>query len=336
MIARFIGGFLGLFLLIQAPAMACPDNQYRDSFGICWPKGPSVRVPTPGEVLSAGERLIRDIARELGKTPDAIRQCAQNIHMCATEILSSPLALPLQAYMDDLYKQGAGRVRPLPSQFIAIVQQHYKVNLNGITYADRIDTKHGMTVAYCDRIFFAKAMSWRTREDIHHVLHELEHTVQCQGRGKGPYLAEYILKGAAEVIRRGHVNIHDMHDYERAADRKADALIDSVYAAWQQSQSAAVAPPPPITNGGMGAITNGGMGPIANACSTPQGACPMGVALQVGSPCNCSGIGGIAQQRPLGGTCATQMGVCPLASPLFQGDRCFCPSLGGPVWGMVN
>lgn len=78
----------------------------------------------------------------------------------------------------------------------------------------------------------------------------------------------------------------------------------------------------------------------ANACSTPRGACVLGVALPVGAPCTCftpqGNFPGQAQLRPPASACFTPAGSCPLGVSLFAGDPCYCPSPVGAIWGQAN
>lgn len=269
---------VGVFLSVSShQALACASHEYEQ----CWrvdlgPLGTAKDckcVPKiGGEVGKAAEAVkptIANLVSEVRKTPQAVNDCIRNVGTCIRDVLAAPLAAPLHAYMDMLYKQSEGRVYPLPPQLIALAQQYYSVNLHGVTYALGINTGHGMTVAYCDRIFFAPSNLnvFQNYQDLHLTLHELEHTVQCQGRGKSTYLAEYILKGAWDMVRSGQVNVHDMHDYEVAASNKADRVAPLI---WQRIQA---------------------MQPHQqwlNYCQTPVGTCQIPANIGVrGSPCYC-------------------------------------------------
>jgi hypothetical protein len=182
-----------------------------------------------GTVRETG-RAVENVARELGKTPQAIQECLTNVTRCTNEIMSSPVALLAQAYIDGLYRQSEGRVQSFSPQWIELTKQYYDVDLNGVTFAENIDTGHGMTLAYCDRIFFTHSGSpWTDKSEMFLTLHEMEHLVQCQKRGRRTFLAEYILKGLVNMAKNGRFNIHDIHEFEVAADAKANNLTDLLW-----------------------------------------------------------------------------------------------------------
>ncbi|GAB3357910.1 MULTISPECIES: hypothetical protein [Giesbergeria] len=196
---------------------------------------------TIGQIGEESKRAVNNIARELGKTPEAIQACLGNIPQCASEIVSAPLVLPVQAYIDGLYRQSEGRTHSFSPEFVALAQQYFSVDLSRITFADDINTGSGMSVSYCDRIFFVRHGNlWQDRSELHHVLHELEHTVQCQNRGKRTYLAEYVLKAGLDVVKKGRFDVHDVHDFEVAAEAKANQVTDIL---WNKIRSGTVAAP---------------------------------------------------------------------------------------------
>lgn len=192
-------------------------------------------------VASEADRTIRNVARELSKSPEAIRECLGNVPRCANEILSAPIAMLAQAYIDNLYRQAENNVFPFSEEFINLAQPYYEVDLRGVTYSDNINTGHGMTVAYCDRIFFNHSGNlWNNKNELNLVLHEIEHLVQCQKRGRRTFLAEYILKGAVDIAKNGRFNIHDIHDFEVSAAAKANNLTDIL---WNKIQNREVPMP---------------------------------------------------------------------------------------------
>lgn len=205
-----------------------------------------------GDICKAGKgainetnRLIQNAARELGKTPEAIQECFGNVPRCVNEIISSPLAIWVQAYIDGLYRQAEGKVMPFSPEFIQLAQPYYDIDLKSVTWADNIDTGHQMTLAFCDRIFFTNNGNlWIDKKELHLVLHEIEHLVQCQKRGKRTFLAEYVLKAAADVVKTRRMNVHDVHDFEESAEAKANQLTDVL---WQKIQSGTVSKPYPKT-----------------------------------------------------------------------------------------
>jgi hypothetical protein len=163
---------------------ACSDNEYEQcALGVCWCM-PTIDG-TVGQVGEEEKRGVNNIARELGQTPQAIQECLGNMQGCATEVLSAPIAIYLQAYLEWLYRQSEGRTKSFSPQFIALFQPYYSIDLRGVTYAEGINTGHGQAVAYCDRIFFIKPGNlWVDKSELHLTLHEIEHLVQCQQRGR--------------------------------------------------------------------------------------------------------------------------------------------------------
>lgn len=237
---------LAIFLSFSSLVFACGADEYES----CWrvdlgPLGEAKDckcLPKVGGVAGqAGEeskRAINNLATELKKTPEAIQSCLNNVPQCANEIVSAPVALAVQAYIEGLYRQSEGRTYSFSPEFMALTQPYFSVDLRGITWANDIDTGTGMSVSYCDRIFFAgHGNLWQDPNELHHVLHELEHTVQCQRRGKRTYLAEYVLKAGLDVVKTGRFNVHDMHDYEVAAEAKSNQLTSLL---WNKIQSRTV------------------------------------------------------------------------------------------------
>lgn len=188
------------------------------------------------------KRLIRNVERELNKTPEAIAACLENVGRCVKEVLSAPIATLVQAYLEGLYRQAEGKTFSFSEEFIEMVQPYYpEIDLDGVAYASDINTGHGMTLAYCDRIFYAgNGNVWRSKAYLHHALHEIEHLVQCQKRGRRVFLTEYILKGLVD-FSHGRWNVHDAHDFERAAEAKADLLTDKL---WKKIKNGEVDIPP--------------------------------------------------------------------------------------------
>lgn len=221
---------LFLNVLFSGEAFPCPKGYSSNDFGMCMPNvGGDVGKIGQG-AINETRRLAENLAREIGKTPEAVQECFSDVRKCVNEIMSAPLALPIQIYVDGLYRQSVGKSYAFSPEFIELAQPHYSVDLRGITWANDIDTGHGMTVAMCDRIFFSgHGNPWSEKAELHHVLHELEHTVQCQGRGQRTYLAEYILKAGLDVVKTGRLNVHDVHDFEVAAERKANSISDGLW-----------------------------------------------------------------------------------------------------------
>lgn len=283
---------------------ACGDAEYESCWRVdlgplgeakdckCLPKGPL------GDVGNVIRDSIDDLAKELQSTPEAVRECVSDIGKCTVNILAAPLAAPIQAYISALYKQSEGKVKSFSPEFISMVQPYYDVDLNGLTYADDMNTGHGMTVAYCDRIFFVgHGNVWKDWNELHLALHELEHTVQCKKRGAQAYLAEYILKAGLDAVKTGRLNVHDVHDYEVAAESKADQLTDVLWAKIEAARALA-------------------------AGSSPSPAAPSSPVIPPAS---------LVQY------CDTPYGTCSIPPTMgYSGARCFCNSVYGQIPGIAR
>lgn len=238
--------FLQIFtlstLIFSTLSLACSSSEYESCWRVdlgplgeakdckCLPKLEGDIAKGVEDAKKETNKFINNLAAEIHKTPEAIHQCFSNLSQCANEIISAPLALPVQAYIDRLYRQSEGKSFGFSEKFIALAQPYYDYDLSVITYADDIDTGSEMTVAYCDRVFFAgHGDLWKNKNELHHVLHELEHIGQCQKRGMRTYLAEYVLKSGVDIVKTGRLNVHDINDYEVAAEAKANTLTDILW-----------------------------------------------------------------------------------------------------------
>jgi len=274
---------------------ACGGNEYEQCWRVnlvfgeakdckCLPKvGGDI-----GKIAEDTKKIINPVISEVRKSPDAIAQCLGDLNNCVVQILAAPLAAPVQMYIDNLYKQSEGRVRAFSPEFIALAQPYFSTDLRGITYADDINTGMGMNVSYCDRIFFiGHGSPWADENELFLMLHELEHTVQCQRRGKSTYLAEYVLKAGMDVLRSGRFDVHDIHDYEIAANAKASQLTGAL---WAKIQSGwAPIPGNGATSAGLPAPQ---MTPLSY-CETQVGNCNISpVMLPAGTPCYCNTMSG--------------------------------------------
>ena len=279
------------FLAFPGMAYSCGDNEYEQCWSVnlvfgtakdckCLPKiGGDV-----GKVAEDVKKTAAPVIEEIRKSPDAVVECLGDVGHCVMQILAAPLAAPVQVYLDGLYKQSEGKLRVFSKEFIALAQPYFDVDLRGITYADDIDTGMDMNVSYCDRIFFiGHGNPWTDKKELRLMLHELEHTIQCQRRGKSVYLAEYVLKAGMDVIKTGRLDVHDVIDYEVAADAKANQLTDKL---WNKIMSGWVPIP------GQPTMSPASLKPLTY-CQTPMGACGISpVMLPAGTSCYCNTMSG--------------------------------------------
>jgi len=130
----------------------------------------------------------------------------------------------VQYYEGHLHGQAAGRWKALPPQLIEAVQAAYSVDLNSVLYAEGMRTSNGDAQTFGRFIYFPTNIDLTDRNSLLWMLHELEHVVQYAGRkDRAAALCEYIAKSVGSGFQ------HDKIDWERAADAKADALIDRAY-----------------------------------------------------------------------------------------------------------
>jgi hypothetical protein len=291
---RIIQWIVLIGVLLSPSAFACSDQETEQCIGpICacvFDPSKVVRSGTDPECRGDLCRFQRDLGREIGRTPQAVQECVENISLCANQVVSAPLATPVKAYLDGLYRQAEGRVKPLPSDFVRLTQPYYDIDLSRITFAENINTGHGMNLAYCDRIFFIESIDpFNNKSDLTLILHEMEHLVQCQKRGRDAFLAEYILKGATEVVKNQRINIHDLHDFEIAADNKANSLADTIWNNMQARDNSSSNHPPPIVK--------------------PTNVFPSGTLMQ---PCGCTGFTSQTEaQEPKCTSGGVVLQVCP-------------------------
>lgn len=116
----------------------------------------------------------------------------------------------------------------LPRALIQDVQRFYRgVNLDNVRFAENVKTINARAVTMGNLIYFRGRIDFRSDHDLWLVLHELEHTVQYRGETRSAKLCEYTLKAFARGLN------HDDIDWERAADRKANYVMDQLYQMWR-------------------------------------------------------------------------------------------------------
>lgn len=159
----------------------------------------------------ATKRFIRDPVGYLAQLPESI--------------VSDVCSAPTQYYEKTLQAEAKDKWKALPQLFIDVAQGAYSVNLSGIKYAEDINTLDGSAQTFGNRIYFPRKIDFRKYNDLHWMLHELEHTVQYSRApyGKAGKLCEY----SAKFMGAGFD--HDRIDMEQAADRKADRAIEYVF-----------------------------------------------------------------------------------------------------------
>lgn len=171
----------------------------------------------------AAKKLFKDPVGYLIRLPQSI----------VADVCSSPI----QYYENTLQGQAQGRWNGLPEALIQRVQPYYSVDLRSVQYAVGIRTANGAAQTFGNRIYFPRSLDLSERGDLHWMLHELEHVVQYSGRfGYAGSLCEYTAKAIGSGFR------HDSIDWERAADAKANSIVD--FALGVMSAQSQMAPRP--------------------------------------------------------------------------------------------
>jgi hypothetical protein len=158
-------------------------------------------------------------------------------------IASAALPGPLKAYIAFLEKQAQGKFKGLPRwmRIVLETQGQYDFDLGLVSYAEGINTVHGMNITFGYNIFCTGAValeqSSASAADVALILHELEHVSQYRKHGGlAPFLVKYVVNAGAETIKlvsRGEyetINLHDSINLERDAENKSQRIKADVMA----------------------------------------------------------------------------------------------------------
>ena len=145
------------------------------------------------------------------------------------EVLLESCAALTNAYMDTLENSARGRWKSLPARllFQDIADLYPQANVSTVRYAENVDTIHGAAVTYGQDIFFPRIIDpMNNTDDMHWLLHELEHVQQYARRGsKSKLVCEYQAKSIGKMLQKKTINPHDWIDLEEAADYKAAVAL---------------------------------------------------------------------------------------------------------------
>ncbi len=172
--------------------------------------------PMINELINNGE-----IGRALGKA-------AETAVMLPVDLLLLNVVLN---HRDVLRVQAQGKWKSLPDELIHTLTPHYEVNLKDVRYAESIPgcyTKE-TAVTYDNEIFFPSAIDLQQHEDLHWMLHELQHVEQSQKCGSlEAFLQKYFRETASTIIKEKKFDIHDCIPLEQEAEAKASKLIKTL------------------------------------------------------------------------------------------------------------
>jgi Domain of unknown function (DUF4157) len=160
--------------------------------------------------------------------------------------LTNPILAHVSSYLEYLYQQGNSKGwQRLPDNIIGTYASDYGIDLKKVRYATNINTVHGQAITIGKEIYFPRGVDFNRIEDVHWLLHELEHVRQYQVTGGvSAFLTKYIVQGSIKVATKGSFNIHDNIELEREADNKANRLIEKI-------QDSTSSPPPNPSSGSL-------------------------------------------------------------------------------------
>jgi Domain of unknown function (DUF4157) len=271
---KIFSGLVFVFLILTVPAFA-------------WDP---IRDITGKSLDKHGKSILKD----LKNAPKSWGNCAKNVGKCAEKEIRRLPYRSVQPIIDryklHLFNQGNGRWKSLPPNLTQALQAHYSANLSHVAYAEDINTLHGQAITWGNKIFFPKAIDLETNDDLHWILHELEHVVQYQRKGgEREFLSQYALKSVGKIIERGSFNVHDYVDIERAADAKADQLLPIAV-------EAMTAPRDPRPKLPRSEARVRELPPLGRFCTTQFGTCRLRRPVPIQMDCLCFGPGGRPDQ----------------------------------------
>ncbi|KAH0522834.1 hypothetical protein TsFJ059_006622 [Trichoderma semiorbis] len=158
-------------------------------------------------------------------------------------LLLDPIAKAYIAYVE---AQARGKYKPLP-QWLKLVLQEldvYGVDLRKTCYAEGINTlQEDNAITFGNNIHFPRTINLdqydnSARDDVHWMLHELQHVVQYKKHGVTAFVNEYLVQagvGSLEHLQKlgkswmSFVNkVHNGMPIEVEAENKANETIDQV------------------------------------------------------------------------------------------------------------
>ncbi|MCP4986256.1 MAG: DUF4157 domain-containing protein [Colwellia sp.] len=181
-----------------------------------------------------GRTLKQHVEKNAKKTTNSAKKLARDpvgyLMKLPEKIIADVCSAPVRIYEGTLRGQADGKWESLPSILIEAVQPAYSVDLSTVRFAEGINTANGAAQTFGRWIYFPHRINLKNYSDLRWMLHELEHVVQYAGAsyGYGGSLCEYIFKSVGSGFD------HDKIDWERAADRKANWVIDYAFQVMNQ------------------------------------------------------------------------------------------------------
>jgi len=169
-----------------------------------------------------------------GITLPDIYSCAGNVNKCNELIAKGAynvIAPIINGYISYLESEVRQWYILSPVEILQL-QRFYSNDLHNIRFAFNINTRINNNVTIGNEVFFEGFPQFHSNpNDASLLFHELEHTVQYKNRGgiQG-FMTEYVLKAGGSMLRGGNaVDIHDNIDLERAANAKAQQVLNAVW-----------------------------------------------------------------------------------------------------------
>lgn len=194
--------------------------------------------------------LPREVTKHTDKAAEFVIEKREKLETAADKFVDDPLlylaqlpgsvmadvcSAPVQYYGKALQEQASGKWQHLPQKLIDAIQDNYSVDLNSVQFVEGVSTSNGAAQTIGKRIYFPRRIDLTDYDDMHWMLHELEHTVQFSNAtyGTAGKLCEYVAKAIGTGAQ------HDRIDMERAAEAKANYLVDEALASITGSGSGA-------------------------------------------------------------------------------------------------
>lgn len=166
--------------------------------------------------------LLKDKARKTSTAAGKIlKDPVGSAFNLPKSVLADVCSAPVQYYENTLAGQANGRWRELPPELVRGIQEYYVNDLSRVRYSEGIGTSNGESQTFGNVIYFTRNIDFWNGGDMWLLLHELEHTSQYSGSTQATKLCEYMGKTVGSGFQ------HDKIDWEQAADRKADYVIDA-------------------------------------------------------------------------------------------------------------
>jgi hypothetical protein len=191
-------------------------------------------VPSdPLGVTSSPAQLVEDV-RQLTSASNLQEFLEKSSQIAVKEIMKTtqtmqPIYTCVTFHWNSMKDQATSesKWKKLSQTLIDRYREHYSINLEEVRYAENINTKvENTAIAFPGEVFFPRLINpENNQQDLHWILHELTHLEQYKRvGGLHPYLDQYSSDIVVKVITRQTFSPHDLLEYEKEADEKADRL----------------------------------------------------------------------------------------------------------------